>query len=68
MLTRGCDTTNNQYRDLIYQVSILAADATISLPKVRKLLSEQNRLERRARDCDSQVCQVSQTLLFMIVE
>ena len=42
--------------------SVLEADATTSLPKVRNLRSEQNHLERWAKDSDSLVCQVKQTL------
>ncbi len=40
----------------------LTPDATTSLGKVRKLRSEQNSLERLAKDSESLVCQVKQTL------
>lgn len=44
------------------QRSVLEADATISLPKVRNSLSEQKELESSARDGESPVCQVKRTL------
>lgn len=40
----------------------LITGATISLCKVRNLRGEQNSLERLAKDSESLVCQVSQTL------
>jgi len=47
------------------QHSILEADATTSLHKVRNLRGEQKELESSARDRESRVCQVSQTLSFV---
>ena len=44
----------------------LEAGANTSLHKVRKLLSEQNSLESLARDGESPVCQVKQTLSFIV--
>jgi hypothetical protein len=40
----------------------LEARATISVPKVRNLLSKQKELESSAKDGESPVCQVKQTL------
>jgi hypothetical protein len=43
----------------------LETGATISLYKVRNFRGEQNDLERSAIDCESQVRQVSETLLLL---
>ncbi len=44
----------------------LEADANTNLHKVRNLRSEQKELESSARDGESPVCQVSQTLSFIL--
>lgn len=46
----------------LYGKSGLEARATISVPKVRNLLSEQKELESSAKESESLVCQVKQTL------
>ena len=45
---------------------VLDTDSTINLYKVRNLRSEQKQLESCTIDSDSLVCQVSQTLSFML--
>lgn len=42
--------------------SVWIASTTINLPKVKKLLSEQKELESSAKESESLVCQVKQTL------
>jgi hypothetical protein len=47
------------------QFSVLVAGATTSLHKVRNFRGEQKVLERTAIDCESQVREVSETLLLL---
>ena len=47
------------------QISVLITDATISLYKVRNFWCEQKVLERTAKDSESLVCEVSETLLLL---
>ena len=44
----------------------LETDANTNLYKVRNMRGEQKDLESSAKDCESQVCQVSQTLSFIV--
>jgi hypothetical protein len=63
MVNRGCDIANNQSSSSFLLTGAgLAAGATINLHKVRNLRGEQNHLERWAKDSDSLVREVSQTL------
>ena len=65
---RGCDkqlTSTEPWTS--FQFSVLRAGATTSLHKVKNFRGEQNNLERLAIDCDSQVRQVSETLLLLAV-
>ena len=60
---RGCDkqlTSTEPWTS--FQFSVLRAGATTSLHKVKNFQCEQKVLERTAKDRDSRVCKVLETL------
>ena len=59
---KGVVTLQTTSTEFCLQTSVLAATATIPLHKVRNLQSEQKQLESCAKDSESLVCQVLQTL------
>jgi hypothetical protein len=59
---RGCDKQLTGTQAWIYPELSIGAGAITSLRKVRNFRGEQNSLERLAKDSESLVCQVSETL------
>jgi hypothetical protein len=62
MLVRGCDSQLTSKEPWIYPEFLIGAGATTSLRKVKNFRGEQNDLERSAKDSESLVCKVSETL------
>jgi hypothetical protein len=62
MLLRGCDKQLTNAEHWSNPGFRIGADPTIGLRKVRNFRGEQKDLERSAKDSESLVCQVSETL------